>query len=348
MTLSSVHPYPSLNDYQQFFSRLPTVAPAGPDAGAGTSQENIFQQTLIGLLPTIPAGADQLVAVLFKAVSAFKTMKKGQLDAGKALLEPVLATISTLPTDANALAETLVNPMASFYYYRTGDFDMARCYADRSIALSDEWQHRYGVLHIHRVQQLFNRSRIDLAESRYDAGLDTIRQLVHYLATGQAPTLPGYWDESLLRQLPDALVAVQFMEIINEIAFLSLKNPDFDSIIINTVLADVSQSLSNCVPGTPSPYAAIVDWTEAKRDLTEHRYRDFLLQTAYFLGTYSSAYDQFKLSLVRDLNQLLTSADPTAQAFRPVLGQYINTQLRLPARLIAHLRASRATATAAA
>ena len=349
MITSSTRSYPSLHDYQQFFDRLPAVAPAATDAVAGASQENIFQQTLLTLLPTVPAGTDQLVALLLKAVSAFKAMKKGQLDEGQALLEPVLAAIPTLPAHANGLAETLVSPMASFYYYRKGDFETARQYADRSIDLSDQWQHHYSVLHIHRVQQLFNKSRIDLAEGRYDAGLDTIRQLVHYLATGQPPTLPGYWNESLLRQLPESLVAVQFMEIINEVIFLSLKNPDFEPVIINTILADVSQCLTNCVPGVPSPYSALVDWTEAKRDLAAHRYRDFLLQTAYFLATYSAAYDQLKLSLVRDLNKLLFSADPSsAQTFRPKLGQYINTQLRLPARLINHLRASRATATATA
>ncbi len=311
MTSSSTRSYPSLHDYQQFFDRLSAVAPVATDAMAGASQENSFQQTLITLLPTVPAGADQLVTLLLKAVSAFKAMKKGQLDEGRTLLEPVLAALPTLPTDANALAETLVSPMASFYYYRTGDFDTARRYADRSIDLSDQWQHRYSVLHIHRVQQLFNKSRIDVAEGRYDAGLDTIRQLVHYLATGQPPTLPGYWNESLLRQLPDSLVAVQFMEIINEIIFLSLKSPDLEPLIVNTILSEISQCLTNCVPGVPSPYSALVDWTEAKRDLAAHRYRDFLLQTAYFLGTYSAAYDQLKLSLVRDLNKLLFSSDPS-------------------------------------
>lgn len=346
MTPSSTRSYPSLHDYQQFFDRLTTAAPATPDAGPGSSQENVFQQTLIALLPTVPAGADQLMMLLLKAVSGFQAMKKGQLDEGFARLEPVLAAIPTLPTDANALAETLVSPMVSFYYYRKGQFDTARHYADRSIALSDHWQHRYTVLHMHRIQQLFNLSRIDLAEGRYELGLDTIRQLINYLATGQLPTLPGHWHEPMLRQLPTQLLSVQFMEIVNELTFLALKRPDLEPTILNDILTDVSLSLTNTLPAAPSPYSALLDWAEAKRDLAAHRYRDFLLQTAYFLGQYPSAYDQMKLSLVRDLNQLLFRADASVQAFRPRLGQYINGQLRLPARLIAHLRASRAVATA--
>ncbi len=330
-------------DYQQFFCRLSAMTSIA-DARPPVPQQDVFQKTLIALLPAIPGGGDHLLNLLCKAVRGFNAIKTGEFENGYATLELVMAATRTLPTDAKAIAETLVLPMISFYYYRKGEFTTARSYADRSIALCNEWQCRYPLLHIHRIQQLFDLSRIDMAEGRYEDGLETIRQLVNYLATGTKPALPGYWHESMLGPLPTELIAVQFMELVDEITFLTLKRPDLEPAIVNQLLADVSQALAHTLPGSPSPYSALLDWVEAKRDLLTQRHRDFLLQTTYFLEAYSSTYDQMKFSLIRDLDRLLTRTNPSIQAHSPHLAHYVNSQLRLPARLVDHIRASRQTA----
>lgn len=335
---------PAGPDYPQFFCRLSAMNPVA-GTGAALSQQDVFQKTLLALLPAIPGGQDHLLGLLYKAVHGFSAVKKGAFEEGRATLDFVMMATPALPTDAQAIAETLVLPMLSFYHYRKEEFETARLYADRSIALSNEWQRPYPLLHIHRIQQLFNLSRIDLAEGRYETGLETIRQLVNYLATGTTPALPGYWHESILGRIPAELVAAQFMELVNELTFLTLKRPDLESLIVNHLLADVSQALARTLPGGPSPYSALLDWVEAKRDLLTQRHRDFVLQTTFFLEAYSPAYDQMKFSLVRDLNRLLTRADPGNQTYGSDLAHYVSRQLKLPARLVNHIRSSRQSAS---
>ena len=131
------------------------------------------------------------------------------------------------------------------------------------------------------------------------------------------------------------------MELVNEITFLTLKRPDLEPTIVNQLLVDVSQALARTLPGGSSPYSALLDWVEAKRDLLTQRHRDFVLQTTYFLEAYSPAYDQMKFSLIRDLNRLLIRADPSSQTYTSNLAHYVNSQLRLPARLVNHIRSSR-------
>lgn len=145
-----------LPNYGSFFAHLGRGFQAQPDP-APIRHESVFQQLLLDMAGNwSPIGFSQIKRVLYQAMVHFRRMKNGDLTGGFAELQHLRLTVDTLPTEAKQYTEAMLLPMLAYYYFRTGDYTVARAYNQQAVLLSSKLQTNYPILHLHQIRQHIN------------------------------------------------------------------------------------------------------------------------------------------------------------------------------------------------
>jgi hypothetical protein len=131
--------------------------------------------------------------------------------------DELLAVIQqTHAPEVNTFLNCLTLPFRAYYEHGQGHFDEATARTLAAIANIVQLEAQMPILHMARVQQLHNMSRVSFKRGDATGGAVLVHELLKYLSTGMAPALAGDWHPSLLQGTPPALQAGMFSQVFVE------------------------------------------------------------------------------------------------------------------------------------
>lgn len=296
------------NPCSDFILRLSNVAasiydPSDPSHGGDACTQLIMQ---IASKRYGEARFRSLIQVLEEFDVGLKACQQEEYSTAKSVFDSALPKISTLLGESRVLAETLSYPKIALYYYRTSCFPPAIALLQRVIRTDDILEPAFPCLHIHKLHQLHNISRIYFAQSNDLPGPILIKKILAYLISGEAPAPHGCWGTAYLKIMSEyTSIDLTFWYILTDTLVKCLTNPGLE-VHVTSQLHELSTLLIQqfSTSGTIA-YKAVFEWLELKVAVSQNDLEGFEDRVITYLERYSNKYDTLKVLLLKHVITVL-------------------------------------------
>ena len=228
------------------------------------------------------------------------------------------------------LLNCLTLPYRAYYEHGQGHFDAAEA---RTLAAIDnivQLEEQIPILHMARVQQLHNLSRVSFKRGDAEAGATLVHALLRYLSTGTPPALAGSWHPSLLQRTPPSLQADMFSQIFVEMACNLAHFPAADQ---RRQLFGLAFGQLTGQPVLLALWAPYASWLAAYEALWAGDAADFVPLVLACLAQPGHEFDQLKMALLLELHRSL----PGGALLRAALPTYARQALWVAERQVSAL-----------
>ncbi|MEM1319137.1 MAG: hypothetical protein AAGG75_02710 [Bacteroidota bacterium] len=242
----------------------------------------------------------------------YMSTSKMYFDRGKQMLQDKTAEGTPIYDFINMYAL----PNHAYYLYKTKEYQQANNLLDQLLETLERYEEDIPILHMGKIQQFHNFSRMHFKRGNHDAGMKTVSDLLSYMMAYQQPDFEGAWSTAHLDRTPALLkfdmVHQIFSEMVHSILLYFLDTEEdafyksFDGLLKLEERPKRDGALNK----------HFWNWLEAKKSFFEGRLSEGVEQTLNYLRTSGQEYNYFQLSLLRSA---FKSAKEQAQEKTPAL-----------------------------
>lgn len=267
----------------------------------------------------------------------FQAAKQGKFNAASSEFtrgDELLAVIQQAHApEVTTFLTCLTLPFRAYYEHGQGHFDAATARTLAAIASIVQLEEQMPILHMARVQQLHNMSRVNFKRGDAPGGAVLVNELLKYLSTGAVPALAGDWRPSLLRGTPPALQAGMFSQVFVEMVRNLAHFPEAAE--RRALFTQAFGQLATQPAVLLDLWAPYTQWLAAYEALAaEAPAAEYASLVLAYLAQPGHDFDQLKLALLLELHRSL----PGDSLLQSVLPTYAHRALWVAERQVSLLR----------
>ncbi len=222
----------------------------------------------------------------------------------------MLAKVTEPGTEVYDFLQMYALPNYAYYLYKVKEYSRANDLLDQLLEVLERYEKDLPILHMGKVQQFHNLSRMSFRKREHDEGMRIVSELLTYMMAYQKPDFEGVWSTEHLERTPALLKFDMIHQVFSEMVYnLLLYYKDNEAEAFEKSFAGLI-NLAEKPQKDKAMNKFLWSWLDAKQAMNNGNQAAGFEQVIDYVNNVSGDFSVFQLSLLRDAYKVTKEQSP--------------------------------------